>query len=391
MRKGIIAFTLLVLGLIIPCAIQTSSVAAQSSPSICIQKDGTVTPPTAFIQQIGDTYKLVADINDPLIVEKNNIVLDGQGFTVQGSGATNNQAAISLKCTGVTVENFRVIGWQVGILGVYDSNRIVNNYILGNNYDVSIYASNYQVTGNKVGSERVVGNNNVFSGNKIVIRGYMSGFWISNSSGTIIEANNITLAQQATTFISTDNGDFQVYHNNFLNIEENTGGAFLFIISYPKPTTDASPYWDNGFPSGGNYWSDYASRYPNATEIGNSGIGDTAYVNSLAPSVVDRYPLMIPYNASKPMVAAQPTPSHTQNVTPTPSVPEYPVWIALLLFIAILLAAFFFNRKNFRKPAGAFAASFQRMFVCNYSFFAPLNAGFFTASFLCFYCFFRAD
>ena len=346
MRKGLIAFVVLVLMLIPPYAVQTSSVAAASSSSVCIQQDGTVTPPTALIQQTGNTYKLTADIDDPLIVEKNNIVLDGQGFTIQGSGAQNNQAAISLKCTGVTIENFRVIGWQVGVLGVYDGNRLVNNDLLGNGYAVSIYASNYQVTGNRVGPERVVGGNNVFSGNKIVLGGYVSGFWISNSSGTIIEANNVTFSRLTTTFISTDNGDFKVYHNNFLNVEENTGGAFLFIISYPKPTTDKSPYWDNGFPSGGNYWSDYASRYPNATEIGNSGTGNTAYVNSLASSVVDRYPLMKPYDTSKPTVTAQPTPRQTQNAAPTPSVPEFPVWIALLLFIAILLAAFFSNRKN---------------------------------------------
>ena len=62
----------------------------------------------------------------------------------------------------------------------------------------------------------------------------MSGFWISSSSGTIIEANNITLTKETTSFISTDNGNFQVYHNNFVNIEVNTGGAFLFIISYPS-------------------------------------------------------------------------------------------------------------------------------------------------------------
>ena len=43
------------------------------------------------------------------------------------------------------------------------------------------------------------------------------------------------------------------------------------------------PPWDDGYPSGGNYWSDYASRYPNATEIGSSGIGDTEYLISVSP------------------------------------------------------------------------------------------------------------
>jgi hypothetical protein len=347
MRKRKISITFLVLGLLLPCTLQASSVDAQSALSICIQQDGTITPSTAPIQQIGDKYQLTADINNPLSIEKNNIMLDGQGFTIQGSGTINNQAAISLKCTGVTVQNFCVRGWQVGVLGVYDSNVIIGNDLLGNVYGVAIYASNYQVERNRVGPERVVGNNNVFYGNKIVLGGYVSGFWISNSSGTIIEANNITLAQQTTTFISTDNSDFKVYHNNFLNIEDNTGGAFLLILSYPKPTTDKSPYWDNGYPSGGNYWSDYISRYPNATEIGNSGIGDTTYLNSLASSVVDRYPLMTPYDTSKPMVTVQPTPNQTENVTPTPSIPEISVTIALTLTIAFIALLLLVKSKRF--------------------------------------------
>lgn len=344
MRKGLLALMVLVLGLISLCIIQTPSVAAQSASSICIQQDGTVTPPTALIQQIGDTYKLTADINNSLIIEKNDVVFNGQGFTVQGSGAQNNQAAISLKCTGVTVQNFRVIGWQVGVLGVYDGNRIVNNDLLGNGFGVSIYASNYRVAGNRVGPERVVGDNNVFSANNIVLGGYVSGFWISNSSGTIIEANNITLAKQNTAFISTDNGGFKVYHNNFLNVEANPGGAFLFIMGDQNPTIYNSPYWDNGYPSGGNYWSDYASRYPNATEIGNSGIGDTAYVNSIISKVMDRYPLMKPYNTP---VTAQLTPSQTEKVTPTPSIPEFPTWVALLMFIAHCWLPFYLTEKNF--------------------------------------------
>lgn len=234
----------------------------------------------------------------------------------------------------------------MGVLGVFDGNKIVSNNFTNNGYDVAIYANNHRVTGNYSGSERVVGNNNVFSQNEISIRDYMSGFWISSSSGTIIEANDITLTKETTSFISTDNGNFQVYHNNFVNIEVNTGGAFLFIISYPQQTTDSSPTWDNGYPSGGNYWSDYASRYPNATEIGSSGIGNTPYVSSLAPVVVDRYPLIAPYNIQKPTMLTQPNPSSSPSLTPSPSIPEFPAWVALLLIMLVMLLTVFIRRKK---------------------------------------------
>jgi hypothetical protein len=53
-------------------------------------------------------------------------------------------------------------------------------------------------------------------------------------------------------------------------------------------------FWDNG--SVGNYWSDYLTRYPNASEIGSSGIGDTPYV--IGANNTDNYPLMAPFEVA---------------------------------------------------------------------------------------------
>jgi len=51
--------------------------------------------------------------------------------------------------------------------------------------------------------------------------------------------------------------------------------------------------WDEGYPSGGNYWSDYINRYPNAKELNGSGLWDTPYI--IDANNVDHYPLMFPY------------------------------------------------------------------------------------------------
>ena len=48
--------------------------------------------------------------------------------------------------------------------------------------------------------------------------------------------------------------------------------------------------WDDGFPSGGNYWSDYEVKYPNATELDGSGFWDTPYI--INGSNQDSYPII---------------------------------------------------------------------------------------------------
>jgi nitrous oxidase accessory protein NosD len=64
-------------------------------------------------------------------------------------------------------------------------------------------------------------------------------------------------------------------------------------------TSPAQPNtWDDGYPSGGNYWSNYTGidEYsgPSQNETGSDGIGDTPYV--IDENNTDRYPLMAPFS-----------------------------------------------------------------------------------------------
>jgi hypothetical protein len=73
--------------------------------------------------------------------------------------------------------------------------------------------------------------------------------------------------------------------------------------------------WDNGYPSGGNYWSDY-----HGTDGNNDSIGDTAY--TIDSNNQDRYPLMMPY-----------------------VVPEFPSFLILPVFMIISLLFLIIRHK----------------------------------------------
>jgi hypothetical protein len=75
----------------------------------------------------------------------------------------------------------------------------------------------------------------------------------------------------------------------------------VLLNDYPNIFSDT--FWDNG--SVGNYWGNYTAKYPHASEIGYSGLGDTlyvvtrsAYATKVFPNAtnIDRHPLMYPYD-----------------------------------------------------------------------------------------------
>lgn len=77
-----------------------------------------------------------------------------------------------------------------------------------------------------------------------------------------------------------------VYHNNFQSSE---------AVSY----MNTNVRWNESYPTGGNYWSDYAGtdeqRGPSQNVAGPDGIGDTSY--SIYLGAEDHYPLMRRVNA----------------------------------------------------------------------------------------------
>ena len=103
-----------------------------------------------------------------------------------------------------------------------------------------------------------------------------------------------------------------------------------------------------------NYWADYLEKYPNASEIDSTGVGNTPYIFNSSGLVggllQDNHPLMNPIT-----ILDYPTLSRSSNPTQglpstssTPLVPELTIAIILPLFVIILLIMTLHLKKRHR-------------------------------------------
>jgi len=185
---------------------------------------------------------------------------------------------------------------------MFSGNEIVNNKLSGICLSGS---SNNTITGNNITNSNYgielyyTSNNNAIFGNVIRNneRGVDMSFYQGSPTNNAIYLNNITNNNYGVHLESSDYNKF--YHNNFVG---NTKQVYLY---------DSIDYWDDDYPSGGNYWSDYTGvdlkSGPNQDLSGSDGIGDTPYV--IEGYIKDRYPLMNPWTPPPPdfSITASPT------------------------------------------------------------------------------------
>jgi parallel beta-helix repeat protein len=313
--------------------------------TIYIRADGSIDPPTAPISTLDNvTYTLTGNITvnaDAIVIERDNIVVDGAGNYITPN---NCNGIILSERSNVTIKNTNIQDCWYGIYLNSSSNNSISgnnitpntpgtnagirleyssdyNNISGNNLttnSVAIrlwYSSNYNsisgnsITANAGGIElgnssnynSISGNNlannwegislyfssdyNNISGNNVT--NAVRGFWINSCSNNSISGNNITSCGQGPGqggIVAQSSVGNRFFHNNFVN---NNPQVYYY-------TTDCADLWDDGYPSGGNYWSDYNStdafKGPYQNETGSDGIGDRPYF--IDSNNTDRYPLM---------------------------------------------------------------------------------------------------
>ncbi|UCC58459.1 MAG: right-handed parallel beta-helix repeat-containing protein [Candidatus Bathyarchaeum sp.] len=222
---------------------------------------------------------------------------------------------------------------QDGIYLFNSSHNSMNgNTVTLNNEGIHVYSrgTNNSIVGNTITENNGYGislewvHNNFVSENYIVENG--GGILVSASSNNRIIGN--TVKENNGWGIRLEGRDQRnnvIYHNYFIDNNVEAGfqvsipGLFFGLDDWRPGNPNV---WNNG--TVGNYWSDYLTRYTNATEIEGTGVGDTPfYIN---PNNIDNYPVM------------------KQHI-----IPEFPTWTPMLLTLIILAIAIAHYKRRLPK------------------------------------------
>jgi len=207
------------------------------------------------IGMLYDGISIVEGSNNTIL--ENNVSDADHGIIVTGS----NNSVIQNH-----VKNQKSIGICVTISAKNVKNTILSNNITNNAYGLSIGGWNNTVFNNTIASNNV------------------DGMVLHEASHNKIEGNTIASNNRYGIRLDWSSGN-AFYHNNFINNSIQVWGV------------DSISIWDNGYPSGGNYWSDYTDvdLYcgPDQDVKGSDGIWDHPYV--IDENNQDNYPLVKPY------------------------------------------------------------------------------------------------
>jgi parallel beta-helix repeat protein len=184
----------LFLSLCVLLAAATIVWSVEANGDIYIRADGSVEG-TDKIQRSGNVYSFMGDVCGSVVVEKDNVVVDGSGYSLQGTGIGTG---INLAGrTDVTVKNLEISDFFFGVYldGSLD-NSVSNSSIHATVYGVYLFESS---------------SNTIFGCN--ISENILSGVWLRGSSNNMINDNRMTGNGQDGIWLSSSSDDNMVSGN----------------------------------------------------------------------------------------------------------------------------------------------------------------------------------
>ncbi|MEM3055176.1 MAG: NosD domain-containing protein [Candidatus Bathyarchaeia archaeon] len=178
--------------------------------TVYIRSDGRIDPVGApinttdkVVYQLWDNISVSSLMASGIVIERDNIILDGDGFTVQGSSSLLTKGVDLSQRNNVTVRNLKVQGHAMGF-NVYQS------------VNVKIQACN--VINNNWGIDLTYSNNSIILENNFMGNGYAIRLGSSSTQNTLLRNN---VAGAGDGIVIQENCNFNVISENYLN------GSFL--------------------------------------------------------------------------------------------------------------------------------------------------------------------
>jgi len=253
-----------------------------------------------YENNINDSH---VQLNDSFsnIIYRNNMTKCGITLVSSSNNSIsgNYMSAISVwqsNCNDI-FGNSMIGNDQYGIrLSESSGNILRNNKMADNHYNFYIYGETPSDFANDIDTSNTVDGRPIYYWiNKRDSTVPSGAGYVALINCTLITVQNQSLVSNGQGVLLINTTDSTVIENN---IAYNTYGIYLdhsssnsiYYNNFANNTVQAYActfhnFWDAGYPSGGNYWSDY-----NGTDCDHNGIGDTPYI--IDANNTDNYPLM---------------------------------------------------------------------------------------------------
>jgi len=301
--------------------------------TIYIRADGSIDPPTAPIQRNGDIYTMTGNISSDaygIVIERNNMTLEGAGYSVQGTGS---KTGIYLsRRSNVTIKSTNIGNFAYGIyIGSTSNNsEVEGNKVSNNTNGLYIKGYNNTINENNIVSNRVsgiflLGSRNTICGNNITSNGKY-GIVLDGPSNTI-DSNAITA--NTGCGISVRDGALGSAISRNQIIDNSRDGMYLYNCSDNRvEVNNITGNSGDGIYLGGS--SNNSILNNNISDNGGQRIRSYLSTNVISPA--DISPADIPSEPSEKTL--------TLSITK-----EYLIAAAIIIVIVVIVI-FFPERKN---------------------------------------------